>query len=212
MQDVQLFQAIDNGSTCGAPGGFDVDSRPMLPRKTTNLVLQAALFRSYANHGTPQSPRSEGMRYSDCLLDIGESITMRESRIAALITGLLLVLSVFCSASFAQDQALIEAAKKGDLKQVQELLEKGADVNAKGMFGQTALMEAANKGHLEVVRLVLKKGADVNTRENSGETALMEAVLGGNPEIVKLIIDEGADANAKSNLDETVSDSCCPRW
>jgi hypothetical protein len=60
------------------------------------------------------------MRYSDCLLDIGESFTMHNSRIAALLTGLLLVLSVFCSVSFAEDQVkgssrLLTHAQHGDL-------------------------------------------------------------------------------------------------
>lgn len=44
------------------------------------------------------------MRYSDCLAEIGESSAIGKSRIAAMLTGLLLVLSIFCSASFAQDQ------------------------------------------------------------------------------------------------------------
>ncbi len=47
---------------------------------------------------------------------------------------------------------------------VKLLLEKGADVNAKGEHGWTPLMEAANRGHSEAAKLLLEKGADVNLK------------------------------------------------
>ena len=51
---------------------------------------------------------------------------MRRFGIGIVATGLLIVLSIFCSASLAEDpgQALIEAARRGDFKHVQELLGK----------------------------------------------------------------------------------------
>jgi ankyrin repeat protein len=87
---------------------------------------------------------------------------MHRLGIGIVTTGMLIVLSIFCSASFAegQGQALIEAACKGDLRQVQELLEKGADINAKNC-DQTALTAAARGGNLEIVKLLMEKGADV---------------------------------------------------
>ena len=48
------------------------------------------------------------------------------------------------------------------------LLEKGADVDDKSKFGETALHLAAASGHEAVVRLLLEKGADVDERSRLG--------------------------------------------
>jgi hypothetical protein len=66
---------------------------------------------------------------------------VHKRKIAVLIAIAWIVLTTFCSVSFAEDQseAFIEAACKGDLRQVQELLEKGADINAEDRNGLTAL-------------------------------------------------------------------------
>lgn len=133
------------------------------------------------------------MRYSDCLLDIGESFTMHKSRIAALLTGLLLVLSVFCSASFANDQdALTKAARKGDLKQVQYLLDKGADVCARDKFGDTAFLRAVYGNHLETVNLLLDNGADINATGWYGKTAIWLTASWGRRRIAELLKQRGA--------------------
>jgi ankyrin repeat protein len=86
------------------------------------------------------------------------------SRIAAVIAVGLTVMTTFCPVSFAEDQsqALIEAAKQGDLKQVQELLEKGADINSKDNSGWTALMWVSDNGNAEIAKVLLAGGADIN--------------------------------------------------
>ena len=74
-----------------------------------------------------------------------------------------LVLAVFLVTAFlsgpapAKDADIIDAAYSGDLKGVQSLLAKGADVNIQRKDGATALYMASWKGHTEVVRL-LKEG------------------------------------------------------
>lgn len=124
---------------------------------------------------------------------------MHNSRITVTTMWLLLVFALFCPVSFAQDQsqALIEAARKGDLKLVQELLAKGTDVNAKGASGVTALWEAAQQGHASVVKLLLDKGADVNARVDAGFTPLMEAANLGHLEVTRVLLERGADPNRK---------------
>jgi len=94
------------------------------------------------------------------------------------------------------DGQLIEAAKRGDLVQVNSLLEKGAVVDGKDEVGMTALMVVAEAGHVEVVKLLVEKGADVNARAVDDWTVLMSAVKSGRLEIAKLLIENGADVNA----------------
>ncbi len=53
---------------------------------------------------------------------------MRQARIVVISTGLIVVITVLCSLSCADDQpqTLIEAAMLGDLKQVQKTIRKGS--------------------------------------------------------------------------------------
>jgi ankyrin repeat protein len=131
---------------------------------------------------------------------------MHRLGIGLMTATLLSVLSVFCSMGFAQDQgqALIEAAKQGDLKQVQELVRKGADVNAKTKTGWTALMAAAAVEQLEMTAFLIAKGAKVNAKDGNGRTALMYAAARGNIELVNLIVKEGADVDAQDKAGQTV--------
>ncbi len=99
---------------------------------------------------------------------------MFKSLVTGFAAGLLILASFFCCAVYADSAAsLIYAAKEGDLKQVQELLEKKVDVDAKGENGVTALMAAASEGHADVVNLLLEWQADVDAVAEKGATALM---------------------------------------
>ena len=123
---------------------------------------------------------------------------MFKPRIATVVTGLLTLLTISCSVNnsvdyLAQNSALVAAASANDFKQVQNLLKKGADVNARtGKFAETALTEASAGGHLDVVRLLLEKGADVNAKNAFGHTALLEASNQGHLKIVELLKAHGA--------------------
>ena len=72
--------------------------------------------------------------------------------------------------SFDLNNKLLEAAEKGDLKLVKELLDQGADLEAKDKYGRRPLHNAVYYGHLEVVKLLLDRGADLEAKTNSGKT------------------------------------------
>ena len=91
-------------------------------------------------------------------------------------------------------EALREAARAGDLAQVDRLLAGGAPVDAPGRYGQTPLYYAAEKGHLAVVRRLVERGADVNAEETFfGSSPLGMALQGGHSEIALLLLGKGAD-------------------
>jgi outer membrane protein assembly factor BamB len=103
----------------------------------------------------------------------------------------LLVFTLPASAGAKED--LWEAARKGDVKAVESLLAKGADVNAKTRYGATALWFAAYKDQLAVVKVLLAHKADVNVRDDVwGQTPLIMAAYSGQAEIAALLAGAGA--------------------
>jgi Ankyrin repeats (3 copies)/Domain of unknown function (DUF3471) len=95
------------------------------------------------------------------------------------------------------NEQLFEAVRKGDAAAVTSLLDKGADVNAKFRYGQTALFKAAERGHVEVVKVLLDRGVDVTVKDTFyGATARTWAMDGGHIEVVRLLFEKdpsGAD-------------------
>jgi ankyrin repeat protein len=87
------------------------------------------------------------------------------------------------------------AALAGDLAKLRALIEEGADVNAKNMWGETALHYAAERGHKEVVELLIAKGADISAGRIE---ALQYAIDNGHTEVAILLINKGANVNPKT--------------
>ncbi len=93
---------------------------------------------------------------------------------------------------------LHEAAIVGDLKRVQDFVEKDPKLadDASAPDGFPPLGLAAHFGHPEVVKYLLAKGANVNfAAPGLGFTALTGAIAGGHAEVAKLLIEAGADVN-----------------
>lgn len=61
-----------------------------------------------------------------------------------------------------QYTALLIACDVGNLRVVNILIEKGADVNLCRTYGWSALQIAAMEGHLECVKTLIKAGANLN--------------------------------------------------
>ena len=61
--------------------------------------------------------------------------------------------------------AFYSACRNGHTAVASLLLERGADVNAKGVFGGTGLHWAAINGHNEAVAFLLAHGADLTIRD-----------------------------------------------
>lgn len=87
---------------------------------------------------------------------------------------------------------LADAARKGDVKSVKEMLDKGAYVNVRDPEGRTPLTEAAWEGRVEMVNLLLARGANPNAKKNDGATPLAIATGRGHKEIAEMLKKTGA--------------------
>ena len=87
--------------------------------------------------------------------------------------------------------ALILASMYGRLEVVRHLCEKGADVNAKDMFGNTPLAFAAADGNMKMLEVLCDWGADLHARDDRECSALMTALKNEEYEAVKLICSWG---------------------
>jgi dipeptidyl aminopeptidase/acylaminoacyl peptidase len=95
------------------------------------------------------------------------------------------------------------AVHKGDLAEVRNLVEKGADVNNGTRRGTTPLHTAAAAGLDDVAALLIEKGADVNAKMNWPWTPIHSAAENGYKDIVELLIAHGANVNAEDGARRT---------
>ena len=84
---------------------------------------------------------------------------------------------------------------------IEELIDKGADVNFRSEGGETLLhLIASMTGNdmVELADLLISKGAQVNAKNNSSQTPLSKAIFGSdNIRMAELLISKGADINIK---------------
>src|SRR5262245_15797915 len=91
---------------------------------------------------------------------------------------------------------LMIAARTGNLKVAQMLVENGADVSrAITATGQTALMWATAERHVPMMRQLIAAGANVHAASAIGFTALMFAARNGDLEATKVLIAAGVGVN-----------------
>ena len=95
------------------------------------------------------------------------------------------------------DAAWQDAIKRGDAETVLDLLGRGADVDARDRYGQTALMLAAHAGHREVVETLIAHRANLDITAKFGLSALMLAIVSGHEEVARLLARAGADQSPR---------------
>lgn len=94
-------------------------------------------------------------------------------------------------------RSIFNAINDGNIEEVRNFINNGADINERCTMGTTPLHKAVIMGNEKAVELILSAGADIeakNTRENA--TALNIAASRGELEIAKMLIKKGADVNA----------------
>jgi ankyrin repeat protein len=102
------------------------------------------------------------------------------------------------------DDALREAAQRGDRIAVSRLLDGGAAVDARTLDGATALHWATRADSLETVELLLGAGADARAVDLYGVTPLYLAAENGSAPVIAALLEAGADPNTAAPTGQTV--------
>lgn len=94
---------------------------------------------------------------------------------------------------------LYHAAKGGNLRIVEWLIQRGENVDLPAPNGSTALQVAAEKGHVEILEELILRGANINARPGmiADSTALEAAIGGRHLAIARSLIERGADVHAE---------------
>jgi len=129
---------------------------------------------------------------------------MKSKAIITLVSFMLCLTSSFTLANKEMtkdelEQAIDYATQKGNIKEVKQLLSKGADANT-NYIGYPILWRAVDGNYTDIVKLLINKGADVNTPSQSGKMPLMIAAMNRNTDIAKMLLKAGADINAKETF------------
>ena len=93
----------------------------------------------------------------------------------------------------AAQAALIEAAKSGNVNQLHEALEAGADPNLRDEAGETLLHWLARNPDVEAFFWYFDRADHPNARNNAGQTALHVAAEMDNPAAVSDLLAAKAD-------------------
>jgi cytochrome c2 len=122
------------------------------------------------------------------LLDLGGLSVMRLSIIASVL-ALLIPTAVWAG-------PLGDAAKKGNVAEMERLLASGADVNEPGGLG-TPLHWAAMNGHVDAVKLLVAEGAHLEAQSSMLGTPLHAAARFDRTKAVEALLAAGANPNSR---------------
>ncbi len=95
------------------------------------------------------------------------------------------------------NDSFLNAVLQDSLEQIKELLDAGADINARNSKSETALMMAAKSGNLAIIDELLKRNADKNLTSESLQnnliprSALSYACLYGHTEAIRRLMQVG---------------------
>jgi len=114
---------------------------------------------------------------------------------------------LFSSKNEFAASALLEAASRNDVKLLQELVNKGCDLNKGDYDKRRALHIAASEGSVDVAKYLLSHKVDINAEDRWGNTAMDDAIQSKQDNIIPILRQAGASVGKNKNT-EYVSMLC----
>ena len=195
-----LILAIQLGNRKTANYLLDKGSKIYIPKSTgkrqyDGFEIDLPLLHASSLYGM--------LKVSKVILDSGK--IHAESSNGFKITPLHNAVSI--GKNFVNDLNENSSCKERKLDIIKLLIKKGADINAKTIWGKTPLYCATETGFIEAVPLLINKGADINNGDKWGKTPLHNlSQWRRGDETVELLIQKGAKINAKDSKGKTPLD------
>ena len=98
---------------------------------------------------------------------------------------------------------LFDSVKSENVDGLVDILEDGANIDAKDQTGFTALHHAAYEGNLELVKLILSYNASLDIQDLKGQTPLIVAATFGFDEIVDILLKNKASVDIQDSNGNT---------
>jgi len=89
------------------------------------------------------------------------------------------------------EKEFLEAAKKNNSRKLQDLLNKGVEIDARDNHERTALMVATYENNIDAAILLIEAGANVNAQDDRLESPFLHAGARGHLEILKATLATG---------------------
>lgn len=122
----------------------------------------------------------------------------------ACVLGAAMVMSM---TSFANDSPIERqlriAAGKGDANEIEDLLRKGVNVDARDRAQRTPLLIATHGNHIEAAKVLIEAGADVNAKDAIKDSPYLYAGARGHLEILRMTLAHGADIRSTNRYGGT---------
>jgi ankyrin repeat protein len=124
-------------------------------------------------------------------------------KIISVIVVSLLVLFFFYDNRTKQIEALIDAAMKGNIKDMQLLVENGVNPYGIAYDGLTPIVAAARRHQYESINYLMSIGVDINKGDENHFTSLSYAVLQNDELMYDFLVHKGAKLNFQDQRDES---------
>ncbi|PPR10798.1 MAG: hypothetical protein CFH41_01373 [Alphaproteobacteria bacterium MarineAlpha11_Bin1] len=116
----------------------------------------------------------------------------------ALILSVLSALPGQTEINLLKNDALIEAAKAGDLRVGQDLLHRKHNIEGREQDGRTPLFFAASRGSEDFVELLVKHNAKIDALDNLGNSPIYYAAAGNHVGVVEILLESGANLDSQN--------------
>jgi len=115
------------------------------------------------------------------------------------LIGLLVTLLPATARAEDRDEQLLAAVRRGDADRIELLLDLGARVDSRDVWGKQPISVASFYGDIAAVELLLQRGADVNAQDNWHRTPLIAATQAGRIWVVDILLHHGAAVDHRSS-------------
>jgi ankyrin repeat protein len=104
---------------------------------------------------------------------------------------------------------IIEAARRGDVELLREMIARGRNLEIRDPEGESALHRAAEGGHVEAARALLEAGLEPDLEGREAATPLLRATASraeGSEAVIALLLEAGADPHRRDEFSAGVID------